>query len=45
MQAGLRQRMESARYAKLLEVPAAISGGLTTYTTDTTDPAPSAARR
>jgi hypothetical protein len=33
---------EAARYAKLLEVPSAISGGLTTYTTD---PAPIAARR
>ncbi len=33
---------DAARYAKLLEVPAAISSGLTTYTTD---PAPIAARR
>jgi hypothetical protein len=33
---------EAARYAKLLEVPSAISGGLNTYTTD---PAPIAARR
>ena len=33
---------EAARYAKLLEVPAGISSGLTTYTTD---PAPIAARR
>jgi hypothetical protein len=33
---------EAARYAKLLEVPTAISGGLTTYTTD---PGPIAARR
>ena len=33
---------EAARYAKLLEVPAAISGGLTTYTTD---PAPIATQR
>jgi hypothetical protein len=33
---------EAARYAKLLEVPAAISGGLTTYTND---PAPITARR
>ena len=33
---------EAARYAKLLEVPGAISGGLTTYTND---PAPITARR
>jgi hypothetical protein len=33
---------EAARYAKLIEVPATISGGLATYTTD---PAPIAARR
>ena len=33
---------EAARYAKLLEVPASISSGLTTFTTD---PAPIAARR
>lgn len=33
---------EAARYAKLLEVPAAISGGLTTYTTN---PAPITAQR
>ena len=33
---------DAARYAKLLEVPGAISGGLTTYTSD---PAPIAARR
>ncbi|MFN6044360.1 MAG: hypothetical protein ACK49J_11410 [Verrucomicrobiota bacterium] len=34
--------LAAARHAKLLEVPAAISGGLTTYTTD---PAPIAAQR
>ena len=33
---------EAVRYAKLLEVPAGISGGLTTYTTD---PAPIATQR
>jgi hypothetical protein len=33
---------EATRYGKLLDVPAAISGGLTTYTTD---PVPIAARR
>ena len=33
---------EAARYAKLLEVPTGISGGLTTYTTD---PAPIATQR